>query len=68
MTNNLLEKSACGKAKKRPRPWPSDKYTFHHSLYVNMTEYVDNFTYLGSNISSKRNLEKDVKNRMGKAA
>ena len=31
-------------------------------------EYVENFTYLGSNISSIGDVEKDVNNRIGKAA
>ncbi|KAJ8355125.1 hypothetical protein AAFF_G00095480 [Aldrovandia affinis] len=43
----------------------------HHpplSLGEHDIEYVDNFTYLGSNISSTRNVEKDVRTRIGKAA
>ena len=31
-------------------------------------EYVENFTYLGSNISNTGDVEKDVRTRIGKAA
>ncbi|CAJ1061277.1 uncharacterized protein LOC118430077 [Xyrichtys novacula] len=31
-------------------------------------EYVENFTYLGSNISNTGDMEKDVQTRIGKAA
>ncbi|KAJ8358147.1 hypothetical protein AAFF_G00030060 [Aldrovandia affinis] len=43
----------------------------HHpplSLGEHDIEYVDNFTYLGSNISNTGNVEKDVRTRIGKAA
>ncbi|KAJ8402566.1 hypothetical protein AAFF_G00366490 [Aldrovandia affinis] len=43
----------------------------HHpplSLGEHDIEYIDNFTYLGSNISSRGNVEKDVRTRIGKAA